>query len=130
MLPHEPIEGQLIALQFRQLRAARAMLDPMLNMGLISREDAGRVLLDEVGLSKPMAKQELDRYTFRMPGQAGSYYYGYRKLIDLRIETELALGEKFNQNAFNDFLLSQGIIPLELIAQAVREDFIPAQLTK
>lgn len=130
MLPHEPIEGQLIALQFRQLRAARAMLDPMLNMGLISREDAGRVLLEEVGLSKPMAKQELDRYTFRMPGQAGSYYYGYRKLIDLRIETELALGEKFDQHAFNDFLLAQGIIPLSLIAQAVREEFIPAQLAK
>lgn len=130
MLPYEPIEGQLIALQFRQLRAARAMLDPMLNMGLISREDAGRVLLEEVGFSQPMVKQELDRYTFRMPGQAGSYYYGYRKLIDLRIETELALGKKFDQHAFNDFLLSQGIIPLELIAQAVREEFIPAQLGK
>lgn len=130
MLPHEPIEGQLIALQFRQLRAARAMLDPMLNMGLINREDAGRVLREEVGLSEPMAKQELDRYTFRMPGQAGSYYYGYRKLIDLRIETELALGEKFDQHAFNDFLLAQGIIPLTLIAQAVRDEFIPAQLAK
>lgn len=130
MLPHEPIEGQLIALQFRQLRAARAMLDPMLNMGLISREDAGRVLREEVGLSEPMVKQELDRYTFRMPGQAGSYYYGYRKLIDLRIETELALGEKFDQHAFNDFLLAQGIIPLTLIAQAVRDEFIPAQLAK
>lgn len=130
MLPHEPIEGQLIALQFRQLRAARAMLDPMLNLGMISREEARQVLQDEVGFSAGMTKQELDRYQFRMPGQAGSYYYGYRKLIDLRIETELALGEKFDQLAFNDFLLSQGIIPLDLIAQAVREQFIPAQLAK
>lgn len=130
MLPYEPVEGQLIALQFRQLRAARAMLDPMLNLGLISREEAGRILLEEVGFSAPMVKQELDRYTFRMPGQAGSYYYGYRKLIDLRIETELALGEKFDQRAFNDFLLAQGIIPLSLIAQAAREEFIPAQLAK
>jgi uncharacterized protein (DUF885 family) len=31
MIPYEPAEGQLIALQFRMLRAARAMLDPMLN---------------------------------------------------------------------------------------------------
>lgn len=130
MLPLEPVEGQLIALQFRQLRAARAMLDPLLNLGLISREEAGRVLREEVGFSPGMVKQELDRYQFRMPGQAGSYYYGYRKLIDLRVETELALGAKFDRLAFNNFLLSQGIIPLDLIAKAVREEFVPAQLAQ
>ena len=127
MLPHEPIEGQFIALQFRLLRAARAFLDPSLNLGLMTREEAERVLREEALFSPGMTKQELDRYEFRMPGQAGSYYYGYRKLIDLRIETELALGADFNEKAFNDFLLSQGIIPLELIAKAVREEFIPAQ---
>ena len=42
----------------------------------------------------------------------------------------LALGDKFDQLAFNDFLLSQGIIPLDLIAKAVREEFVPAQLAK
>lgn len=130
MLPLEPVEGQLIALQFRQLRAARAMLDPLLNLGLISREEAGRVLREEVGFSPGMVKQELDRYQFRAPGQAGSYYYGYRKLIDLRVETELALGAKFDRLAFNNFLLSQGIIPLDLIAKAVREEFVPAQLAQ
>src|SRR5690606_201809 len=44
MVPYEPLEGQLIALQFRLMRAARAMLDPMLNLGLIDREAAGRIL--------------------------------------------------------------------------------------
>ncbi len=127
MLPHEPIEGQFIAQQFRLLRAARAFLDPMLNLGMITREEAEKVLLEDVLLSVPMAKQELDRYQFNLPGQAGSYYYGYRKLVDLRIETEVALGDAFSEKAFNDFLLSQGIIPLELIAQAVREEFIPSQ---
>jgi hypothetical protein len=128
MLPHEPIEGQFIALQFRLLRTARAFLDPGLNLGMISRDEAERVLREEALFSPGMTKQELDRYEFRMPGQAGSYYYGYRKLIDLRIETELALGERFNERAFNDFLLSQGIIPLDLIGKAVREEFIPSQL--
>ena len=130
MLPHEPIEGQFIALQFRLLRTARAFLDPGLNLGMISREDAERVLREDALFSPGMTKQELDRYEFRMPGQAGSYYYGYRKLVDLRIETELALGGRFNEKAFNDFLLSQGIIPLELIGKAVREQFIPAQLAR
>ncbi|WP_128891088.1 DUF885 domain-containing protein [Erythrobacter sp. HKB08] len=128
MLPHEPIEGQFIAQQFRLLRAARAFLDPMLNLGLIEREEAGRILTEEALFSPGMVKQELDRYQFRMPGQAGSYYYGYRKLIDLRVEAEIALGNRFEEKAFNDFLLSQGIIPLELMAKAVREEFIPSQM--
>ncbi|WP_454597522.1 DUF885 domain-containing protein [Qipengyuania sp. SM2507] len=129
MMPYEPIEGQFIAQQFRLLRAARAFLDPMLNLGLITRDEAGRILREDALFSPGMVKQELDRYSFRMPGQAGSYYYGYRKLIDLRIETEIALGADFEERAFNDFLLSQGIIPLELMAQAVREEFIPSQRT-
>jgi uncharacterized protein (DUF885 family) len=128
MQPYEPVQAQMITLQFRLLRAARAMLDPMLNLGLISREAAGRVLTEEVMLSAPMAKQELDRYTLNMPGQAGSYFYGYQRIQQLRIETELALGSKFDRLAFNNFLLSQGLLPPSLLAAAVREQFIPAQL--
>src|SRR5471032_1310309 len=127
MLPYEPVEGQFIALQFRMLRAARAMLDPMLNLGQITREEAGRILTDEVMLSKPMARQELDRYTFNMPGQAGSYFYGYTRILQLRAETELALGAKFDRLAFNNFLLGQGLLPPDLLAKAVREQFTPAQ---
>lgn len=127
MLPSEPLDGQMIALQFRLLRAARAMLDPMLNLGLISREDAGKVLTGEVMLSAPMARQELDRYTFRSPGQAGSYFYGYARILQLRAETEVALGDKFDRLAFNNFLLDQGLLPPDLLAKAVREEFVPAQ---
>lgn len=130
MLPYEPVDGQLFALQFRLLRAARAMLDPMLNLGLISREDAGKILSEQVVLSAPMVKQELDRYTFRMPGQAGSYFYGYSRILQLRAETELALGSRFDRQAFNNFLLDQGLLPPDLLAKAVREQFVPAQKAK
>ena len=129
-LPYEPVEGQLIATQFRMLRAARAFLDPMLNLGQIKRAEGERVLHEVAGFSPPMVKQELDRYTFDSPGQAGAYYYGFRRLTDLRIEAETKLGARFDRKAFNDFLLAQGIIPLNLIAKAVREEFIPAQMKK
>ncbi len=128
MVPYEPLDGQLIALQLRLLRAARAMLDPMLNLGLTDRDTAFRVLTQDVALSKPMAKQEVDRYTFRAPGQAGSYFYGYSRILQLRAETELALGPKFDRLAFNNFLLDQGLLPPDLLAKAVREQFIPAQM--
>jgi uncharacterized protein (DUF885 family) len=130
MIPHEPLDGQLIALQFRLMRAARAMLDPMLNLGMIDRERAGKVLMEDVGLSKAMTRQELDRYTFNAPGQAGSYFYGYARILELRAETELALGDKFDRLAFNNFLLDQGLLPPDMLAKAVREQFIPAMQKK
>ncbi len=126
MVPYEPLDGQLIALQFRLMRAARAMLDPMLNLGLIDRPRAEKVLMEDVVLSKAMATQELDRYQFRSPGQAGSYFYGYSRIMELRMETELALGERFDRLAFNNFLLDQGRLPPKLLAEAVRTQFIPA----
>jgi Bacterial protein of unknown function (DUF885) len=130
MIPYEPLDGQLIALQFRLMRAARAMLDPMLNLGMIDRARAEKVLIEDVGLSKAMARQELDRYTFNAPGQAGSYFYGYARILELRAETELALGDKFDRLAFNNFLLDQGMLPPDLLAKAVREQFVPGELGK
>ena len=130
MIPHEPLDGQLIALQFRLLRAARAMLEPMLKLGMIDRARAEKVLIEDVGLSKPMARQELDRYTFNAPGQAGSYFYGYTRILELRAETELALGDRFDRLAFNNFLLDQGLLPPDQLAKAVREQFVPAQSAK
>ena len=85
--PYMPLEGQLISLQDRLLRAARIWLDPMLNMGLISAEDAKRVLMEEVVLDDHNAQTEIDRYTFRSPAQATAYYYGYENLQALRAST-------------------------------------------
>ncbi len=127
MVPYEPLDGQLIALQFRLLRAARAVLDPSLNLGLVDRERARLVLEEDVGLSEPMARQELDRYTFNAPGQAGSYFYGYTRILELRMRTELALGKQFDRKAFNNFLLDQGLLPPDQLAKAVEEQFVPAQ---
>ena len=126
-VPYEPLDGQLIALQFRLLRAARAMLDPMLNLGLTDRDTAFKVLTDQVGFSRAMARQEIDRYTVNSPGQAGSYFYGYSRIEQLRAETELALGDRFDRKAFNDFLLDQGLLPPDLLAKAVREQFVPRE---
>ncbi|HKN78905.1 MAG TPA: DUF885 family protein, partial [Lysobacter sp.] len=114
----------------RLLRAARAMLDPMINLGLTDRDTVVRVLTEEAGYSKAMARQEVDRYSVQSPGQAGSYFYGYSRIMQLRAETEVALGDKFDRKAFNDFLLDQGLLPPALLAKAVREEFVPAQKAK
>jgi len=128
--PHEPLEAQLFALQARLQRAARAFLDPQLNLGQITPERALEILTQEVMLSSGMAHQEVERYTFRSPGQATSYFYGYMKLMELRAEAEIALGKKFDRLAFNDFILSQGLLPPALMRQAVVDQFVPAQTKK
>jgi len=126
--PYMPLEGQLISLQDRLLRAARIWLDPMLNLGLISAEEAKRVLMEEVVLDDRNAQTEIDRYTFRSPAQATAYYYGYENLQALRATTELRLKDKFDQQEFHDFLLAQGLLPPEILNKAVTENFIAPRL--
>ncbi len=84
--------------------------------------------MEEVVLSESLATQEIDRYTFKFPGQATAYYYGHMKLQSLRTETELTLSERFDEKAYHDFILAQGLLPLDLMARAVREEFIPRYL--
>jgi uncharacterized protein (DUF885 family) len=127
ILPYMPLEGQLISLQMRLQRAARAFVDPELQSGKLTPKDAFHVLEDEVVLSHAMAEQEVERYTYRSPGQATSYFYGYTRLLQLRKETEKALGSKFDQKKFHDFILAQGLLPPDMMRKAVLDDFIPAQ---
>ena len=125
--PYMPLEGQLVSLDYRMLRAARAFLDPELQAGKIQPADAYRVLEQDVVQSHAFAEEEVERYTYRAPGQANSYFYGYTKLLQLRKDTEAALGPKFNQKKFHDFILAQGLLPPDLMRKAVMEDFVPTQ---
>ncbi|MBW4699903.1 MAG: DUF885 domain-containing protein [Aphanocapsa lilacina HA4352-LM1] len=122
--PFIPAEGQLFTLQFRLLRAARAFLDPELQLGKVTPAEALRVLKEDVVISDAFANQEVERYTFVMPGQATSYFYGYTKLTDLRKETEKLLGNRFEALKFHDFILAQGLLPPELLRKAVLEQFV------
>jgi uncharacterized protein (DUF885 family) len=124
--PWMPPAGQLVSLQHRLVRAARAFLDPELQLGKINPDEARRVLREDVVLSEAATTSEVDRYTFRMPGQACSYYYGYSRMIALRSDVQKALGARFEARAFHDFVLAQGLLTPDLLRQAVFEDFVPA----
>jgi uncharacterized protein (DUF885 family) len=127
MLPYMPDEGKLISLQLRLLRAARAFLDPELQEGKITPPAALALLQKDVVLSKAFATEEVDRFTFRSPGQAVSYFDGYTRLLALRKDVSQQMGDKFNAERFHDFILAQGMLPPRLLRQAVMTDFVQQQ---
>jgi len=126
--PYLPLEGQLFSLQFRLMRAARAFLDPGVQTGDIPIDAALRVLTRDVVLSEPLARQELERYTDKLPGQAPAYFCGYTRMMELRSEIERRLGEKFDQLKYHDFLMGIGPVPMIMVRQILLEDFVPAML--
>ncbi len=125
--PYLPLEAQLISLQYRLMRAGRMFLDPMLNLGMITPEEAKRLIVEDMAVGESWAQNEVERYTYRIPGQATAYYYGYGKMQALRAQTELHLRDDFDQRAFHDFVLAQGILPPDILKDAVMNDFVPSQ---
>ncbi len=126
MRPYLPLEGQLISLQYRLMRAARMFLDPMLNLGLITPDEAKSLIMNDIAIGESWAQNEVERYTYRMPGQATAYYYGYNKMQALRAQTELKLRDEFDQQAYHDFILAQGMLPPDILKDAVMSEFIPS----
>ncbi len=124
MRPYLPDDGKLVSLDFQLLRAARAFLDPELQEGKVTPEQAMQLLENDVVLSKAFATEEVERFTFRMPGQAVSYFDGFTRLLEIRQAAEKALGAKFDPMKFHDFVLSQGLLPPELLRKAVMEDLV------
>jgi hypothetical protein len=125
MIPYFPADGQMFGLQLRLLRAARAFLDPMVNLGRMTPAEAKAFLMREVALSEPMAQQEADRYSFDSPGQAVAYFYGYTRMQQLRLKAELALGTSFEPRRFHDLVLAQGLLPPDLLERAVMAELAP-----
>jgi uncharacterized protein (DUF885 family) len=122
-LPYMPLDGQLISLQLRLQRAARAFLDPELQItNKWTPKTAREFLQKEVGLSPAFATEEVDRFTFRSPGQATAYFYGYTKILELREAAQQQLGDHFDRLKFHDTILAQGLLPPNLMRKAVLDD--------
>jgi hypothetical protein len=124
MLPYMPDDAKLVSLDYRLLRAARAFLDPELQQGKVTPEQSMQILEKDVVCSQAFATEEVERFTFRLPGQAPSYFDGYTRLLEIRSAAEKALGPKFDAQRFHDFILSQGLLPPDLLRKAVMEDFV------
>ncbi|HEX4923109.1 MAG TPA: DUF885 family protein, partial [Bdellovibrionales bacterium] len=115
--PYLNDEAKFASLQMRLWRIARMFLDPQLQLGEIKPADVINTFTKEVGISKRLAELEVERYTFDMPAQAPSYYYGLKKLLKAKSELREKIATPISERCFHDAVLAQGLLPLDLIVE-------------
>lgn len=120
--PYLSLEEKFITLQRRLWRQARMYLDPELNLGNISGKRVFEVFQNELGFSKEFSESEFKRYSFLIPGQAASYYYGKNILINLKNQLKDKLQDAFTEACFNDALLDLGVMPLQEINDRLKDN--------
>ena len=120
LMPYHNDEARYGALQSILFRIARAFLDPMVQRGAADEAKVVKVLVDEVGISEVFARTDYGRYVWRWPGQATSYYYGMRALLDVKAQMQAELGPRFSERQFNDAVVSSGFVPFDLLPEVLR----------
>jgi uncharacterized protein (DUF885 family) len=109
--------GNIGRLRMELLRAARMVADTGIHWGGWTRDEAIDYMTG-FGFDTDRATAEVDRYIV-WPGQAPAYMVGMLEILRLRELAEIELGERFDVVGFHDALLSQGSVPLALLADVV-----------
>jgi uncharacterized protein (DUF885 family) len=105
-------------------RAARLVVDTGIHSKRWTRDQA-IAYLQAREVRKGMAEPEVERYVV-FPGQACSYMIGELKILELRERAKKALGAKFQLKDFHDAVLTNGVVPLQVLEGLV-DDYIAAQ---
>ena len=116
--------GQLV---YDMWRAVRLVVDTGLHYFGWSRQRAIDFFLDNAAKTEADIVNEIDRY-IGWPGQALAYKIGQLKMLELRQEAEVALGDAFDIRAFHDHLLGAGAIPLDALESRM-DTWLSVQLT-
>ena len=103
-------------------RAGRLVVDTGMHVLGWSRQQAIEFLQKWTPIGLLTIEQEVDRY-IGMPGQALSYKMGQIEIMRLRGDAEQRLGDVFDIKGFHDTMLTNGAMPLPLLADAV-DDWI------
>lgn len=101
-------------------RAGRLVVDTGLHALGWSRLRAIEFLERWTPIGRLTVEQEVDRY-IGMPGQALSYKMGQLEIHRLRAQSEAALGTSFDIKGFHDTMLTNGAMPLPMLAETVDE---------
>ena len=103
-------------LSYEMWRAIRLVVDTGMHALGWPRERAIDYFRSNSGKPLHDITVEIDRYLV-WPAQALSYKIGELEIRRLRREAEAVLGARFDLRAFHDELLSEGALPLDLLAE-------------
>jgi uncharacterized protein (DUF885 family) len=112
--------GDLGRLQAELHRAVRLVVDTGMHAKKWSRERAIEYMANTEGLDEATAISEIERYAV-WPGQALGYKLGQLKILELREDAKLALGDAFDIRDFNQQVLDVASTPLPFIEKTVRK---------
>lgn len=127
MFPYLNLEEKFGVLQSKMWRIARYFLDPKVQLGQANERFVIQILHHQLGLSKALAQSEYERYAYRSPGQAPSYYQGFLNIVDLRKDLEERFDAQLNSKCFHDTLLSFGLMPHNKIQEHFQASFAPCK---
>jgi uncharacterized protein (DUF885 family) len=85
-----------------------------------SRQQAIDVMNDRVGENPIFMTAEVDRYT-STPAQALAYMTGQLHILDERQRARQALRARFDLRRFNNAVIDQGALPLEVLSTQQRD---------
>ena len=102
-------QGRLGFLQMQLLRARRLVVDTGIHAKRWTRQQV---------IDYGITPQEADRY-IAWPGQACAYMIGQLRIIELREQARMALGDRFSIKAYHNLVLETGSVPLEVLGQEV-----------
>jgi uncharacterized protein (DUF885 family) len=102
-----------IIYNFMRLRALRVEVDVRLALGEFTLDQAATYLEKMVPMDAKTAHTEASFFA-TAPGQAISYQAGKLQITKFLADARLQAGDKFDIKAFNDFVWSNGNVPIEL----------------
>lgn len=107
-------------LQAQAFRASRLVVDTGLHALGWSRQQAIDSMIDDVAESPVFVESEVDRYLSN-PGQALAYMVGKQHIVGLREKARQALGARFDLRRFNNAVIDQGALPLDVLTTQIDE---------
>jgi uncharacterized protein (DUF885 family) len=100
-------------------RSIRLVVDTGVHHDHWTRDQMIQFFREHTAMDEKNIESEVDRY-IAWPGQALAYKMGQMKILEMRELAKKELGTKFDIRTFNDAVLSEGALPLDVLDTRMR----------